>query len=240
MNSLNLSLEGIAESARPGTQTLAAAVQETLGGDLLGLTVFGSAVTGEFGPRSRVRSVAVLRQVNLPGLAQLAAQGVRLGKHRVEAPLIVTPQYVRESLDAFPLEFLEIQQVHHTVLGEDIFVDLEFRDEDLRLQCERELKRMLIRLRQGLLASQGKTGQLGALLDDLSGHAVRVLRGVLWHKGDRRPLTPQTVWSQAQRTLDQDLTALARTEAGSASATLEDIERVYSALEKLAERVNAM
>ena len=240
MNHTNLNLEGLAEPARQPVQTLAAALQETLGGDLRGLTVFGSAVTGEFGPRSRVRSVAVLERVDVSSLAKLAGMGVRLGKHRVEAPLIVTRQYVRESLDAFPLEFLGIQEVHHTVLGEDIFVDLQFRDQDLRLQCERELKRMLIRLRQGLLASQGKTGQLGALLDDLSGHAARVLRGVLWHKGDCRPLTPQMVWRRAQQALDQDLSALARTGAASAPATLDDIERVYGVLEKLAERVNAM
>jgi hypothetical protein len=184
--------------------------------------------------------VAVVRAVDVRGLARLSEMGIKLGKHRVEAPLIVTPQYVTASLDAFPLEFLEIQQVHHTVLGEDIFRELSFRDEDLRLQCEREFKRMLIRLRQGVLASQGKTGQLGALLDDLSGHAVRVLRGVLWCKGDCRPLTPRGVWQAAGKALDMDLSVLVRTAGEARPASLEEIERTYAALSELTERVDAM
>jgi hypothetical protein len=240
MNHTNLNLEGIAEPARAGTRALADALQQALEGSLLGLTVFGSAVTGEFGPRCRVRSVAVLEKVDMRAMARLASQGARLGQHRVEAPLVMTPRYVRESLDAFPVEFLEIQQAHHTVLGEDIFCDLEFRDEDLRLQCEREFKRMLIRLRQGLLAAEGKTARLGALLDDLSGHAGRVLRSVLRLKGDRRPLPPSALLTEAGRALELDLSALDRIGRPATPATLDDIERVYGMLEDLAERINEM
>jgi hypothetical protein len=240
MENTKLSMEGVAEAARPGVETLAAALGETLGDTLIGLTVFGSAVTAEFGPRNRIRSVAVVRAVDVRRLARLSEMGVKLGKHRVEAPLIVTPKYVSASLDSFPLEFLEIQQVHHTVLGEDIFRELSFRDEDVRLQCEREFKRMLIRLRQGVLASQGKTGQFGALLNDLSGHAARVLRGVLWCKRDCRPLTPRSVWQAASKTLDMDLSVLVRSGAEKQPASLEEIERTYAVLSELAERVDAM
>jgi hypothetical protein len=240
MQNINMNLEGVAEPARPGTETLAAALSETLGQTWTGLTVFGSAVTTEFGSRNRIRSVAIVRSVDVQALARLGEKGTKLGNQRVEAPLIVTPEYVAESLDAFPVEFLEIQQVHHAVLGEDLFQELQFHEEHMRLQCEREFKRMLIRLRQGVLASQGKAGQLGALLDDLSSHAVRVLRGVLWCKGDCRPLPPRDVLEAARRALDLDLTALIRPADGSHPASPETIEQTYAVLSALTERVDAM
>lgn len=236
----DLNLEGVAHDARAAVRELAEALRQSIGSDLHALTVFGAAATEHFGPRARVRCVAVLRQVNVPALSRLAPKGPHLGRHRLEAPLIVTPQYVTESLDAFPIEFLEIHQVHHTVLGPDIFADLEFRDDHLRLQCEREFKRMLIRLRQGLLAAAGKVAPLGELLNDLSGHGARVLRGVLWLKGDRRPHPPHDLWVQAGRILDQDLSALDRVDASAPPPTIAEIERVYQTLEKLAENVNAM
>lgn len=236
----DLNLEGVAHDARAAVRELAEALRQSIGPDLHALTVFGAAATAHFGPRARVRCVAVLQRISVPALSRLAPKGPHLGRHRLEAPLIVTPQYVTESLDAFPIEFLEIHQVHHTVLGPDIFADLKFRDDHLRLQCEREFKRMLIRLRQGLLAAAGKVAQLAELLDDLSGHGARVLRGVLWLKGDRRPHPPHDLWVQAGRILGQDLSALDRVDAAPPPPTIAEIERVYQTLQKLAENVNVM
>jgi hypothetical protein len=235
-----LNLNGVTDFARAGVSELAEVLRQFLGDDFHALTVFGAAVTTDFGPRARIRTVAVLKNVHVAGLAQMAPKGPHLGRHRLEAPLIVTPQYVAESLDAFPVEFLEIHQVHHTVLGPDIFADLEFQNQHMRLQCEREFKRMLIRLRQGILAAAGKVSQLGELLDDLSGHGARVLRGVLWLHGDRRPLAPHTLWVEAGDFLKLDLSAADRTRGSSAPPTIADVERVYHTLEQLAEKVNAL
>jgi predicted nucleotidyltransferase len=128
------------------------------------ITITGSSLTDDFDPgKSDVNSVFVLDEMDLKFLEILAPLGKKYGKKRIAAPLIMTPEYIKNSLDVFPLEFLDIKLLHKTIYGEDIFHDLKIDQSDLRLQCERELKVRLIGLRQGYLSSSGD----GKILTDM-------------------------------------------------------------------------
>ena len=118
--------------------------------------IVGSALTQDFDPRtSDINSVVVLDKMDLKFLEFLAPLGKKYGRKRIAAPLIMTPEYIAKSLDVFPIEFFNIQQLHLTVLGEDIFIDLNINKSDLRRQCEQELKVKLIGLRQGYISAAG-------------------------------------------------------------------------------------
>ena len=101
----------------------------------------------------------------------LAPLGKKYGKKRIAAPLIMTPNYIHKSLDVFPIEFFNIQQLHHTVFGDDIFQDLNIKKSDLRRQCEQELKVKLIGLRQGYISAAGDQKILArGFADSFSGY----------------------------------------------------------------------
>ena len=118
--------------------------------------IVGSALTQDFDPKiSDINSVVVLHKMDLKFLEFLAPLGKKYGKKRIAAPLIMTPEYIENSLDVFPLEFFNIKTLHHTVWGEDIFQFLEIHQSDLRRQCEQELKVKLIGLRQGYISAAG-------------------------------------------------------------------------------------
>jgi hypothetical protein len=118
--------------------------------------IVGSALTQDFDPKiSDINSVVVLHKMDLKFLEFLAPLGKKYGKKRIAAPLIMTPEYIENSLDVFPLEFFNIKMLHHTVWGEDIFQFLEIYQSDLRRQCEQELKVKLIGLRQGYISAAG-------------------------------------------------------------------------------------
>ena len=118
--------------------------------------IVGSALTQDFDPRtSDINSVVVLNKMDLKFLEFLAPLGKKYGRKRIAAPLIMTPEYIDKSLDVFPIEFFNIQQLHLTVFGEDIFIDLNINKSDLRRQCEQELKVKLIGLRQGYISAAG-------------------------------------------------------------------------------------
>lgn len=126
------------------------------GGNIHSIHVVGSALTVDFRPGvSDINSVFVLREMDLKFLEVLAPMGRRYGKKKVAAPLIMTPEYIENSLDVFPVEFLSFRLIHHTVHGEDILKGLSIDRADLRGQCERELKSKLIGLRQGYISSLG-------------------------------------------------------------------------------------
>jgi len=118
--------------------------------------IVGSALTRDYDPqRSDINSVMVLHEMDLKFLELLAPMGRKFGRKGIAAPLFMTPTYIDQSRDVFPIEFLNIKLLHHTVFGEDIFKDLDIDQSDLRHQCERELKVKLIGLRQGYVSAAG-------------------------------------------------------------------------------------
>jgi hypothetical protein len=153
------------------------------------ITITGSSLTDDFDPgKSDVNSVFVLGEMDLKFLEILAPLGKKCGKKRIAAPLIMTPEYIKNSLDVFPLEFLDIKLLHKTIYGEDIFHDLKIDQSDLRLQCERELKVRLIGLRQGYLSSSGDGKILTDMfIDSFSGY-ISLFRSIIVLLGKEPPL----------------------------------------------------
>ena len=121
----------------------------------------GSALTRDFDPKnSDINSVVVLENMDLEFLKFLAPLGKKFGKKRIAAPLIMTPAYIEASLDVFPIEFFNIQQLHLTIFGKDVFRNLDIKKSDLRRQCEQELKIKLMGLRQGFISAAGNERDL--------------------------------------------------------------------------------
>ena len=115
-------LDRIAEPMRPSIEQFARLLAELGGTNAKALTVFGALAAGTFdASRHIVRSAFVLDRVDLAMLRRLSEHGTKLGKARIAAPLIMTPEYIRASLDTFPLELIEIRLQHVTLFGDDFF-----------------------------------------------------------------------------------------------------------------------
>jgi len=79
-------------------------------------------------------------------------------------PLILSENYVRSSLDVYPMEFLDIKLWHEVLHGNDFFADLTIEPSDLRIQAEREIKGKWVQLRQAALESGSNTTAMRNLL----------------------------------------------------------------------------
>jgi len=154
--------------------------------------IVGSAAMPDYDERrSDINSVVVLHAMDLKFIAFLAPLGKKYGKKRIAAPLVMTPEYIRTSLDAFPVEFLDFKLIHKTVYGNDILGNVEITKTPLRLQCEREIKIKLIGLRQGYLSSLGKKEDLTtALVRSIAG-TMAFFRAIIYLLGKEPPL-PRT------------------------------------------------
>jgi len=209
--------------------------------NLKGLVVFGAALGDSFDPtRMRTQSVAVLDHVDLAMLNELRAKGVKFGKMGLLAPLIMTPRYIDESRDVFPVDLLEIQQRHVVVFGHDNFQDLSFHRPDVRLQCERELKRALIQLRQGMLAAAHRDKVLIDLCLAAAEHVARILRAVLWLKGKDSPASMHQVIDAARPVVDLSLNGLRGALDPRAGGDFSRFEALYHDVEALAEWVDKL
>jgi hypothetical protein len=228
-------LSQAAESMRPALREYAALVQQSAGSGLSGLTVYGEVLDAGFEPsRGAMASALVLERMDLNLLRHLAEQGPKLGRKHIAAPFITTPDYIKGSLDTFPLEFLEISQRHATLCGRDHFETLEFSPQYVRLQCEREFKRVLIRLRQGLLAAAGREAVLGHLRWDIGLHLLRTLAGLLWLKGLTKHLPREQILAESEKLLGSPLAGVRAAVLHHGEPDWVEFTALYNEVEKLA------
>jgi len=181
-------------------------VMDSAGEQIHSIHVSGSALTEGFDPkRSDIHSVIVLQQMDLDFLKLLAPLGKKYGKKGIAAPLIMTPDYISNSLDVFPIEFLDLKLLHHTIHGEDLLQNLEIGMDDLRQQCERELKSRLIALRQDYLSAAGDRKILAAGFNHAFSRYLPLFRGVIQLFGSQPAIDPAAALDQLQETSKVDL-----------------------------------
>jgi len=202
----SLNLNGIVISMQDHIRRYADRIRELGESNTLALTVFGSIAAGTFDPgRHTARSVLVLQTVDLEMLRHLAKDGAKLGKARIAAPLVMTPEYIEASVDTFPLEFLEIQQRHLCVFGSDHFKDLQFESSCVRLECERELKTLLISMRQALLSAAGHEKLFKTIEADVTDRLMRSLRGLLWLHDQKEGLSALQTIEEVEKSTNRPL-----------------------------------
>lgn len=206
-----IDLAGLPANTHEGFAELARLLRELAGDDALALHAVGGWLHDDpLYAGTAARSAVTLKRFDLPLLDRIAARGTRLGKLGLAAPLVVTPDYLPNAADVFPLEFLEIQQLHVLVFGSDSFADLKLAPANLRLQCERELRSELIGLRQGLLSAAGKRSLLGPLCRTSAERVARILRGLLTLVGRQPPRHAAELVAAAAEVCQRPLQALER------------------------------
>ncbi len=133
--------------------------------ELLAVFLYGSAAAGEHVPgRSDINVVVVLQQLG-PALLRKATAHIRRWRRQGFAtPLFFDPETLHDSLDAFPIEFLDMQDRHRVLWGPDLMAELSIGRGNLRLQCEQELRGKLMKLRQSYVESALSPGDLERIL----------------------------------------------------------------------------
>ncbi len=201
--------DGIEAPVREPLARLVAHLAASLGDNLKSVSVVGSSLTQDFQPKiSDINTVVVLDAYNLPALQGIAALVPPMRRRRLSPPLLLTEHYLRRSCDVFGVEFLDFQLVHATLLGDDPFAALHFEKKNVRLQCERELKAMLVRLRQGYLASVGDRRLLRDLLISAAKGLTPLLRALLWLVDADRPKTVEATLRRAAGEFEVGLEAV--------------------------------
>jgi hypothetical protein len=158
--------------------------------------IVGSAVTEDYNEKtSDINSVFVLKKMDLKFIELLAPLGKRYKKKGIAAPLIMTPEYINNSLDVFPIEFLDFKLIHETIYGEDILNDIDIKMDDLRHQCERDVKSKLIGLRQGYISSQGDKKLLVERFSASINGYMPLFRGIIFLMGKQMPIKKYDVIS---------------------------------------------
>ena len=241
-NITSLTIDALHVQIRDSVKAFAERLLTGLGNNLQSITVVGSSLTEDFSPgQSDINTVLVLGGQTLASLNAVASMAKPMSRKKISPPLLMTQSYIERSRDVFGVEFLDFQLAHETIMGDDPFASLKFDKKDVRLQCERELKAMLIRLRQGYIAAAANKKLVRDILISTAKGMLPLLRAMLWLKDVERTARAEATFGKAAGEFSIDTNPLTsaiqwRHEKTRLSETeMENaFESVYSAVEQLA------
>ena len=217
------------------------AFQQAFGQDLLSVVLYGSGAGGDYIPgKSDLNFLVVLtgRGINELGRAITAVK--RLKKYPVDTPLLMTKTFIGASLDAYPLEFLDMKRNHVLVFGEDVLSELVIDAHNLRLQCERELKAKVLHLRRGFIDGRGRARALRELIGVSLPAFIAIFKGLLYLKGVPVPQGRREIIRTVSEALAFDPAAFlqcADIREGMGRFSDSEIQAVFQAYLRAAERL---
>jgi len=151
-----------------------------LGPRLQSVVLYGSAARGEFHEETSDLNLLLvlgdLEPETLEALGPVAAWWRKQGHH---PPRLFSRESLAQETDVFPIEFLDLRDNRVVLAGDDLFANLTVRQRHLRLQCERELREKMMRLREGYLEAHGSRPALRRLLTGSYSTFVALFRGCL-------------------------------------------------------------
>jgi hypothetical protein len=181
-------LEKLHASVRSDVEVYARNLGSALGAAVKSIAVYGSSTGADYlVGKSNVNIVVVVDGLTAETLARIL-KVVEAGKRRrIVPPLLVTPDYVKSSADVFPIEYLEIRDSQVVIYGEDFFSGVETTRDNLRLECESQLRAAVLRTRQAYLELGGKKRGAEQVLHASVSSLVPVFRAMLRLKGEEPP-----------------------------------------------------
>ena len=125
---------------------------------------------------SLAASMALVRSISADDLDQCASHASSWHRAGCATPLLLTRDEFAGSLDAFPIEYGEILDTHQVLFGLDPFAGLTIRTEDLRRECETQVKSHLLHLRENYIECRGRQSDVGALVTEAAPAFALILR----------------------------------------------------------------
>ena len=199
----------------PAPEVLAAArrwlepVRAALGPEFLAAYLTGSVLSQGFDPRHSHVNVAIVARALPIGVLDAVARAVPGGATapRVE-PLFLTRGQIEKSLDVFPIEWLEMQERHLLLAGEDVLAALEVPRQWLRLQCEHELRGKHIQMRQAYVLLARRPAELRRMLQASASSFAALFRTLLRLRGETPPAESRRVVERVAELFELDAQGL--------------------------------
>ena len=120
----------------------------------------------EYNNGDEIRCIAVCNHLDFKTLTHLKKLDI--------IPIIFTQEEIRNAIDVFPVEFLNIKRHHKLLYGEDILKNIDISKVDLKRQLEFEFRSKLVHLRQSYMQSSKEED-----LEDIILNAVPTLAPII-------------------------------------------------------------
>ena len=179
--------------------------------NLESLILYGSAARGDFKEgHSDLNVLCVLRSLSARELTRVAPVIHWWTKDQHEpAPLCFTAEELRSSADVFAIELLDMQAHRRILSGADIIENIPVPMNLHRVQVERDLRTLLLKLRQNFLLNGQKESELRDAAAKSSSSAFALLRHALIAFEEEPPAAASEVFARIAALTGADADAFA-------------------------------
>ena len=169
-------------------------LEDTYKDRLVSIILYGSAAFGEFREKvSDLNLIVVLEQMTASDLKLAHSAMKKWLKTEYPLPVFMDKQEMLNSCDIYPIEYSDIKERHKILFGEDFLDSLVINKEYLRLQCEAEIRNLLIKLRQGYLRNSNDKKAINNMIKKGTSSIIAIFRAVLRIMGEEVPLSHKEV-----------------------------------------------
>lgn len=153
----------------------------------------------------------ILKSFNLPKMKKANSAINKLIKNGFPAPLFMTQEFIKSSLDSYPLEFLNIKTDYYNLFvknDEDFIKTLVFDNQFIRLQIERELKGKYLLITSNYIPNISSQKILNSLITRSILSLKPVLKGILYLNEKALPPIYEDLLESVQKTLNLEISSL--------------------------------
>lgn len=227
-------------------EKLADDLHDVLGERLQSVILYGSAAAGDHvAGESDYNILVLVTELGLRELTALARPSRVWQKAGNPPPLVFTLKRLQASADVFPIELMDMRESHRVLYGEDVIDSLEVRPDNLRLILERELKTLVVQLREGFMLTDGRSRRVRDLMADSLSTVLVLFRASLRLYDSEVPAIKVEAMNALRKYIDFDTDVFLRveavrqgTESARGSESLALFDRYLKAVESVADTVD--
>jgi hypothetical protein len=155
-------------------------LKEKLGNDLISVMIYGSKANyGLDKIKSNVDLLIVINNPSLDNMVRIRPHILKWIKAGNRYPLIISKYEFETTKDVFAIEYLDIQWNYQVVHGINIFENYYIKYNDLKSQCIRELKLLIMKFRNYYTVNYRDKKAIKKALVELISKLLVVFRTVL-------------------------------------------------------------
>ena len=214
-------------------------LKDTYGNDLKSIILYGSGAAKDHHKNfSDLNILCVLQHVGMAELRKGEKAVQWWIKQKQPAPLLLSTEEFRCYDEVFPIEFLDIQQIHRILYGEDPIAAVQVDRTYHRRQVEHELSSNLLRLRQRYLVLHPNDKDVVTLMAESIATFATLARHALIVAGAAAPVRKREIFDAVATRFTLDAApfqAVLKIREGGEKPAGEDVHRLFAGyLEQIA------
>lgn len=153
-------------------------LKNTLGDNLKSVIAFGSQANVE-DAKSNLNLMIITNQLSAENLYDISKSVKKWVKAKNPMPVIMNLEEWYSSFDVYAIEYADIRENYRLIYGEDLVPSISINKYFLRLQCESELKTLLLKYKNNFLMNIKSDREMKKLLNNVIKTLLVIFRSVL-------------------------------------------------------------